>query len=78
MIDQVDTLQNLQNEREMNHDLWQIKLSKLNSEKMMSSHYYNHMNLFNAMLWNIDYNTLKNNEFYNQLKPRLQIEVSDL
>lgn len=78
MIGQIDSIDELQEEQEESQNIWQMKLDRAYKDKILSSNYYNHMNSFFSMRWNMDYSTMRNNEFYNQLKPRLQFEIDTL
>ena len=55
-----------------------MKLDRSNKEKPLSSHYYDHLNLFFSMYWNKDFIKLKDEEFYIQLKPKMKIEVDEI
>lgn len=78
MLVQVYTLEELQAKREEQVIMWQMRLARLNKEKMMSSEYYDHMDHFFVLYWNLDYNKLKEQLFFKQLKPRFQNELADI
>lgn len=77
MLVQVYTLEELQKEREDMVSVWQMRIDRVFKEKFLSNHYYDHINGFFLLYWNLDYNHLKDTEFYQQLKPRLQNELAD-
>ena len=78
LIGQVDSIDELQEEREEINNLWLIKLGRANSSKTLTNDYYDHITSFMTMYWNLDYVNLRQNEFFNQLKPRLQKEIGDI
>jgi hypothetical protein len=78
MIGQVDSISELQEEEEERQNIWLMKLGRAYKDKILSSHYYDHISTFYASYWNMDYNKLKENEFYDQLKPKLKLEVDNL
>lgn len=75
MLIQIDSLEELQHERESSILIWQLSLNRAYKDKQLSSDYYNHMNQFFVSYWSLDYNKIKENEFYQKLKPRLQNEL---
>ncbi|CAI2369324.1 unnamed protein product [Moneuplotes crassus] len=78
MMGQIDSISEFQEQEEENQNIWLMKLGRSNKDKILSRHYYDQANSFFSNYWSMDYTTLKNNEFYIQLKPRLQIEVDNI
>jgi hypothetical protein len=78
MVIQIDSIDEMKKEEEERINIWLMKLGRINSNKALSSTYYDHINWFYQNFWNMDFWKIKENEFYNQLKPRLRSEVDDI
>jgi hypothetical protein len=78
VIVQNDSVSELKEVYENEIGLWLIKLNKLNNTKIMSPEYFIDSYFFFMKRWDMDYSLLKKDEFFNQLKPRIQNEIWDL
>ncbi|CAI2371990.1 unnamed protein product [Moneuplotes crassus] len=77
MMGQIDSISEFQEQEEEKQNIWLMKLGRSNKDKILSRHYFDHANSFFSNYWSMDFKTLKNHEFYTQLKPQLQIEVDN-
>ena len=55
-----------------------MNLGRSNKDKYLSIDYVHHINNFFEQFWTVDFNNLKDDMFFSQLKPKLQNELSDL
>ena len=55
-----------------------MNLGRAWKEKDLSIEYVTHTNSFFEQYWSLDFWNLRRNEFFSQLKPKLQKEVSDI
>ncbi|CAI2363314.1 unnamed protein product [Moneuplotes crassus] len=78
LIGQVDSIEELEEEKDEQNNLWLIRLARANASKVLTNDYYEHILSFFTTYWNLDYYLLRENEFFNQLKPRLQKEVANI
>lgn len=63
---------------EEERNIWQMNLGRAYRDKYLSIDYVHNINYFFEQYWNLDFYNLKDSMFFRQLKPKLQMEVSDL
>lgn len=74
---QVESIAHIKNMYEEEFNLWLIRLNKANTANMMRNDYFTFGARWVTSQWDKDFCELKNNEFFSNLKPRIQKEVSD-
>lgn len=78
LLGQIDSIDELEEEQDEKNNLWLLKLGRANQSKCLTNDYFDNILTFFTLQWNLDYKNLRENEFFNQLKPRLQKEIADI
>lgn len=78
IIDQDDSITELKELYQKDVYLWIVKLAKSNKEKAMAQDYYSQTDDYFMGMWDKDHFKLKSDPIFNQLKPKLQVELMDV
>ena len=71
------SLTNMKEMFEENFNLWLIRLNKANKIKILGNDYFSYGASSIKSKWDRDYTSLKNNEFFLNLRPRMQYLLAD-
>ncbi|CAI2372725.1 unnamed protein product [Moneuplotes crassus] len=74
---QAESITHIKNMYEEEFNLWLIRLNKAKNSKIMRNEYFTYGARCVTSKWDKDFCELKNNEFFSNLKPRIQKETSD-